>query len=215
MRNATILTIAAAILFPTLAGCQSGGSAASIKIDRAKGLASAEDNPTSYDRRGEPSLDDQTRPATWIYIDGKEGRFEERDGRKMMEWVISSPVSPTPTFRVQAYEPLLGVPTDFSCGLQTVRAEDGSHIFYAIAADEGTFEVGRDYSLTNPGSKFTIRIPATEQTYDSIEPLAPGEYIIVAKVLNARKKKAGLAVTRFTVRASAALTGAASATTAN
>jgi len=81
-----------------------------------------ENNPTSLAKRGEPSLTDQFRPAAWIYLDGKDGSFTDKDGQRHLEWVIEQPVSNAPTFRVEVYEPLLGGADEFSAVIETIAA---------------------------------------------------------------------------------------------
>jgi len=159
----------------------------------------AERNPTILANRGAPSLDDEFRPAAWVLIDGKEGSFTEVDGRPQVQWVINEPVGPSPTFRVEAFEPVLGKPTIFKAVLRTVQADDGSDITYAIAATGGDFEVGRDYSLATPGESFVIRERPTMDVVDSIKPLPPGTYMIAASIENPDTTKVGLAITYFTV----------------
>jgi hypothetical protein len=156
-------------------------------------------NPTAAAGRGEPSLDDEFRPAAWLFIDGKEGVFSDVDGNPQMQWVISDPVSPAPTFRVEAFEPLLGKPSVFKCVLRTIEAADGSDITYGIASEGGDFEAGKDYSLVSPGEGFVIREGPTLDVVDSIKPLAPGRYLIAASVTNRETEKVELAVTYFTV----------------
>lgn len=202
-------------------GCQSGGRGDRITGDSgraskpakgsgdsasgpyARGFVSGPNNPTTQDERGEPSLDDTGRPAAWIYVDGRKGRYAEQDGHTLMEWIIDRPVSRTPTFRAAVYEPLLGAPRDFKCVLQTIRAEDGSHVSYGIAAKDGTFQVGKEYPLLNPGGNFTIRVRSilgTNEVVSVIEPLSPGRYALVAGLKNAESGVEAPAVTYFTVR---------------
>lgn len=159
----------------------------------------AEHNPTILADRGAPSLDDEFRPAAWVLIDGKEGSFTDVDGRPQVQWVIDEPVSQSPTFRIEAFEPILGKPSIFKAVLQTIEADDGSDITYAIAATGGDFEVGKDYSLSTPGDNFVIRERPTLDVVDSIKPLPPGTYLIAASIENPDTKKVGLAVTYFTV----------------
>ncbi len=156
-------------------------------------------NPTVLAGRGEPSVTDEQRPSAWILIDGHEGKFVEKEGVNQIQWVIEEPVSPSPTFRVEALADLLGTPKDFKCVLYTYAAEDGSTIGYGIAAKEGTFKVGQEYSLLNPGSDFVMRIAGTENLVDQIEPLAPGSYMLTAGVENKAMEVKTLAVSYFTV----------------
>ena len=159
----------------------------------------AANNPTTLAGRGEPNLEDKARPAAWVYIDGQAGKFTERDGEPLTQWVVEGPVCATPTFRVEGYEPLLGNPTDFKCVLQAVEASDGSTVVYGIAANEGTFIPGRDYPLLNPGDNFIIRNGLTRDIVKEIAPLAPGTYAIVGGLENRSTGKQALAITYFTV----------------
>lgn len=156
-------------------------------------------NPTTLAGRGEPNLEDKARPAAWVYVDGKAGKFTERDGEPLTQWFVEGTVSSTPTFRVEGFEPLLGNPTDFKCILQAVEASDGSTVVYGIAANEGTFTPGREYSLLNPGDNFVIRNGLTGDVVKEIAPLAPGAYAIVGGLENRSTGKRALAVTYFTV----------------
>ena len=115
-----------------------------------------------------------------------------------MEWIIDKPVSSTPMFQVEVFEPLLGKPANFSCALKSRDAQDQpTGIYYGIAAKEGKFKVSTAYSLLNPGGSFVIR-DATGDVIDEIAPLAPGKYLIAAAVENPDVKKV-LAITYFTV----------------
>ena len=157
----------------------------------------AENNPTTLAGRGDPSLDDQFRPAAWVYIDGKAGRFVEKDGSPQIQWVIEEPVSTTPTFRAEAFPPLLGNPTGFRCIIQTL--EGGPAAVYSYRADDGSFEVGKDYSLLNPGGNFSIRNHMTGDDVNEIPPLAPGKYLLAAGLRNEETGNDALAITHFTV----------------
>ena len=159
----------------------------------------AANNPTAIAGRGEPSLDDRERPAAWVYIDGKAGKFTARDGEPLTQWVIEGPVSSAPTFRVEGYEPLLGAPKDFRCVLQAVDSSAGSTVVYGIAANEGAFAVGQDYPLLNPGDNFVIRNGLTGDIVKEIAPLAPGTYALVGGLENRTTSKRALAVSYFTV----------------
>jgi len=112
----------------------------------------AANNPTALAGRGEPSLEDRERPAAWVYIDGKAGKFNERDGQRLTQWTVEGTVGSTPTFRVEGYEPLLGTPQDFKCVLQAIESPDGSDVVYGITANEGTF---------SPAETIRCSIPAT------------------------------------------------------
>ncbi len=159
----------------------------------------AENNPTALAGRGVPDLDDWLRPAAWIYIDGRAGQFLEVDGNPQGQWTIEEPVSSSPTFRVDAYGPLLGNPRDFNCVLQPVDASDENTVTYVFSAVKGTFQVGREYSLLQPGKNFTIRNYSTGDVVLQIPRLAPGRYLVAAGVKNLEKAKEGHAVTYFTV----------------
>lgn len=156
-------------------------------------------NPTTLAGRGEPSLDERSRPAAWVYVDGKAGKFTERDGEPLTQWTVEGKVGSAPTFRVEGYEPLLGNPTDFKCVLQAVEVSDASTIVYGIAANQGTFIPGREYPLLNPGDNFIIRNGLTGDIVKEIAPLAPGNYAIVGGLENRSTGKRALAVSYFTV----------------
>lgn len=158
-----------------------------------------ETNPTTKCGRGEPSLDDQFRPAAWVYIDGEEGRFIEQDGNPQLQWVIDGPVSRSPTFRVGIYEPLVGIPKDFKCVLQTIESVDGSDVRYGILTQDGKFEIGKSYSLLRPGDEFIIRNLVTGDIVREFPPLAPGRYAFAAAVGRSDSKNRAAAVTFFTV----------------
>ncbi len=159
----------------------------------------AENNPTALAGRGAPTLDEADRPAAWIYMDGKAGKFSDRDGRRMIEWVISQTVGSTPTFRVEAYEPLVGDARDFKCILRNIDSTEGTQFSYGITAAAGSFALGQDYSVVNPGDNFTIRNGLTGDMVREIAPLAPGKYAITAGAKNSQTGKEALAVTYFTV----------------
>ena len=187
-----------------LAGCASTQRSAEATTDASdrgagSGLMFDAQNPTAQAGRGEPSLEDKERPAAWIYIDGQEGRFETRNGIRQLQWIVDGPVSPTPTFRVAVFQPLLGNPTSFKGVLQTDEAKDGSYVSYGIAAKDGAFRVGRDYALTAPGEEFTVRVAGSDEVIEQIAPLAPGRYALAAKITNSRNGAETLAVTYFTV----------------
>ena len=156
-------------------------------------------NPTTRAGRGVPDLSAADRPAAWIYVDGEEGRFTEKDGHPWIQWIVDAPVSRAPTFRVEVYEPLLGSAKDFQCALQTHEAPDGSTVYYLIKAKPGTFEVGKEYSLLKPGDNFVIRDAMTKQIVNEIASLTPGTYGIVGGVKNSDTGREGLAITYFTV----------------
>ncbi len=211
MRMVIILNALTASVLTICVGCQTTSETAGLAGDAQarserrttepsqRTPITAEDNPTTRGGRGEPSLDAFDRPAAWIYIDGQEGRFIERDGHPQVQWIINGPVSATPKFRVEAYEPLLGTPTNFNCVVDTVQSVDGSKVIYAVAADEGTFVVGQEYSLLQPGDDFKLRNRVSGDVVTEIAPLVPGTYMIVAGIKNGETGKEGLAVTYFTV----------------
>lgn len=162
----------------------------------------AEDNPTTRAGRGAPTLDRRRSPAAWVFIDGKAGRFaEEEEDVPAHSWVIDDKVSRTPTFRVEVYEPLLGDPRDFMCQLQSWQTVDGSRVNYAIRADRGTFEVGREYPLLTPGDNFQFRDPRVRAPTTAPAALVPGVYGLVVGIINTELDVQGLAVTFFTVGA--------------
>lgn len=216
MRTATILTMLMTPILTMCAGCERADTPDSLAADgqkqpslqtveqspqqaQTRAIMTAEDNPTTLANRGEPSLDDFFRPAAWIYIDGQEGRFVEEDGHPQVQWVIDGPVSPSPTFRVEVFEQLLGTPRDFSCALEAVEAADGSKVAYGIVAAEGAFEVGCDYSLLRPGDDFVVRNRVTGDVVIEMAPLAPGSYLLAAGIKNRQIGKEGVAITFFTV----------------
>ncbi len=160
----------------------------------------AANNPTTKGGRGAPDLDKPQSPAAWVFVDGKAGKFKEEGGQPLLQWFVEEPTRATPTFRVEAFEPLMGVPKDFKAVLRTVESEDGTDLVYGIAAREGTFEVGKEYSLLNPGENFVIRNGLTGDEVKEIAPLPPGKYAIAAGVINSATDKQSLAVTYFTVK---------------
>jgi hypothetical protein len=160
----------------------------------------AANNPTTKGGRGAPDLEKPQSPAAWVFIDGKGGKFKEEGGQPLLQWFVEEAACATPHFRVEAFEPLLGVPKDFKAVLRTIESEDGTDLVYGIAAKEGTFEIGRDYSLLNPGDNFVIRNGMTGDEIKEIAPLPPGKYAIAAGVSNAASGKQSLAVTYFTVK---------------
>lgn len=205
MRSKRILTSALFGLILVGYGCAPNGGGIKGHVDQSKTRKpfvpyTAAHNPTKDADRGDPDpdLQDEFRPAAWVLIDGMEGSFTEVDGHPQVQWIVEGPVSSTPTFRIEAFEPVMGSPTMFKCAIRTIEAADGSTVTYGIASDEGAFKVGRDYSLLAPGKGFVIRAP-TGDILDRIEPLAPGRYLIAASVENPESDKTALAVTYFTV----------------
>ena len=171
----------------------------SAPTDRAERIAiTATDNPTTRAGRGEPSLSDIERPAAWIFIDGQEGRYTERDGHRQLQWVIDRPVSNSPTFQVEVFEPLLGTPRDVKYLIKSAEAE-GLDIAYAVSAYDGQFVPGRQYKLLVPGEGFLIRNWHSGDVVREIGPLPPGTYLIAATVSNRETGKETAAVTYFTV----------------
>ncbi len=203
MRKIELANVVLAALLAICIGCSTGDEApkttAATGTPDAKATATPEDNPTTRAGRGEPALDDNFRLPAWVYIDGEEGQFIEKDGVPQLQWVIHTPVSRNPTFHVKAYEPLLGNPKDFLCALQTIESFDGSEVIYAIRAKEGKFEIGKEYSLLKPGDDFVILDKATDEEISQIPLLSAGTYAIAAKILNSETSSEGLAVTYFTV----------------
>ena len=162
-------------------------------------IFTADNNPTTNAGRGAPSVEDQFRQAAWIFVDDKDGKFIEKDGMPQIQWVIGEPVSRSPTFRVETFQPLVGAPKDFNCLLRSLDNHDGPDIYYGIQAAPGTFEVGKDYSLLDPGANFTIRNGFTRDEVSKIDALPPGRYMITGGVGAPSSDKRVLAVTHFTV----------------
>jgi len=160
----------------------------------------AANNPTTMAGRGAPDLDNPQSPAAWVFIDGKGGKFKEEGGQPLLQWFVDDAVGSSPKFRVEAFEPLLGTPRDFKAVLRTIESEDGSDLVYGIAARDGMFEVGREYSLLNPGDDFVVRNGLTGDEVKEISPLPAGKYAIAAGVTNSASGQQTLAVTYFTVR---------------
>jgi hypothetical protein len=194
MRRFTIYSIVMIGLLVINAGCQTGAR------KKPRKPYTAADNPTVVSGRGAPSLDDVMRPAAWVLIDGYEGEYIEVDGNPHVEWVIDAPVSSTPTFRAEVATELLATPTDFKCALKSRDdAGDGPvRVYYGIAAEEGTFQVGKNYSLVAPGKNFVIRNAAGD-IVEEIGPLPAGDYLVAAGIKNTETDKEALAITYFTV----------------
>ncbi len=190
MRKTTVLYTIATGLVAVMVGCAPTDKRVAI---------TAENNPTTLAGRGEPSIDDERCPSAWVFIDGHDGHFIEKEGVPQVQLVIEEPVSPSPTFRVEAFEEVLGTPKDFKCVLYTYESIDGSTVGYGIAAEDGEFQTGHDYSLLNPGQEFIIRLAGTDELISEIDPLAPGSYVMTAKVENRETGVETLAVTYFTV----------------
>lgn len=163
----------------------------------------AEDNPTTRAGRGAPDLQDQTRPAAWVFVDEQEGKFLEEDGVPQLHWTIEQPVSVQPTFRVEVYEELVGVPTEARFVLQKRTEPPEEPLLYSFACEQGTFQVGRVYSVGSLGDGWrVVFMPQTErqEVVTSIPPLPPGDYILAAAVGAQKSDKEALAVTAFTIR---------------
>lgn len=203
MRKIELANVVLSTLLAVVIGCGQGEKSpqmtAKTETPDAKAATTPEDNPTTRAGRGEPTLDQPDRLPAWIYVDGEEGQFIERNGVPQVQWVIRTPVSRNPTFHVEVYEPLLGNPKDFLCALQTDESFDGSSVIYAIRAKEGKFEVGKEYSLLKPGDDWIILDKTTDEEISQIPLLSPGTYAIAATVRNSETQKEGLAVTFFTV----------------
>lgn len=204
MRKVTIPSALAACVVAIGTGCE-GPVNTAAPVSQSRNPAphrttfDAANNPTAQADRGAPSLTDRFRLGSWIYVDGRDGAFVERDGKPQVEWVIDGSVSSSPTFRVEAYEPLLGTPRDFSCTLDTVESADGSTIAYSIKAVTGTFKTGHDYPLLHPGKDFVVRNRLTGDVVSEIAPLVRGQYMIAAGVKNLAASTEGVAITYFTV----------------
>jgi len=196
MRISPISGIACLCALVAISGCASGPkhTKAKVKAKPTHVVFTLENNPTTEAGRGEPTLDDQFRPAAWVYVDGSAGTFGEG-----LEWMIQGNVSPRPTFRVETVESVVGKPKDFSCLLRARNSTGDTDIYYAIAANEGTFEIGKEYSLLKPGPGFVIRNGFTRDVVAEIPPLPPGEYLITGAVGKAGEPKRVLAVSHFTV----------------
>ncbi len=165
----------------------------------ARAKLTSTNNPTTLAGRGAPSLDAADRPAAWVYVDGKAGTFVDHEGQPQLQGVIDQPIGRSPTIRVEAYDPLLGTPRDLKYLLRTVESADGNMISYAVSSYDGTFEVGREYSLLNPGENFVVRNWHSGDEVRQIAPLSPGTYMIAATVANRDSNKSAAAVTYFTV----------------
>jgi len=190
MKKTAVFGTIATLMLALNVGCKSGKTKLSLA-----------DNPTTQAGRGDPTLDDRTRPCAWVHVDGQKGTFREQDGQPLLQWIIETPVSPTPTFRVEVLDEVIQPPLGFKCVLQTREAQDGALVSYGLSADASGFVVGNDYSLTNPGSVFTVKNLTTGETVNEIGPLAPGDYLIAAALENKAHGKETAAVSYFTVAA--------------
>ncbi len=193
MRKLTTLSVMLCCLFAITTGCK---APAPVVPDEPY---TASNNPTTLAGRGAPDLEDDKRPAAWVFIDGIGGHFIDVEGRPQVQWVIDGKVCSTPTFQVEVYEDLLGKATDFKCVLKSLDTDDGpGETYFGIAAKEGRFSAGKEYSLVAPGEDFVVR-DATHTEINEIGPLAPGEYMLAAGVKNGETGKEALAITYFTV----------------
>lgn len=161
-----------------------------------KPVFTAADNPTTNSGRGAPSLDSAERPAAWILVDGKQGEFVNRNGFPQLQWVIQQPVSATPTFRVEVFEPLVRQPSEFRYMIKSIEGNDD--IAYAVSASGGSFVPGKQYFLLEPGSEFTIRNWSTGDTVRRISPLPQGTYLLAASIRSGNGQETA-AVTQFHV----------------
>lgn len=204
MRKVCILNSLALMALVLTTSCQSGNTSSGVitgsqRDNRYVGFTGT-NNPTTNSGRGEPNLHDEDRAAAWIYIDGNAGEFVEVDGNPQLQWIITKPVHASPKFRVEVYTPLVGVPNAFSCVLRSISTRGGAPVVYMIAAKEGRFQPGRDYSLTHPGDDFVMRDGMTRDILTEIPALPAGEYALAASVKNTKKDVAALAVTYFNVK---------------
>lgn len=204
MRTKDHWLVLGAVGVVAVVGCSSSGSNERSARSRTKEPAyrstfNADNNPTVASGRGTPSLEDPERPAAWVLVDGKQGIYRDHDGHKQLQWVVEDPVTPTPTFRVEGFQPLLGSPRDFRFMLKSIETPNGSGISYAVSASRGTFAPGKEYSLLRPGDNFVIRNWTTGDVVREIAPLPPGTYVLAADVRNEQAGKGTAAVTYFTV----------------
>ncbi len=185
-----------------LAGCQSGGMSAKMKI-------TAQHNPTMIGGRGEPSLEDHMRPAAWIFVDGKPGEFQERNGSQVVGWHIPENVSPSPTFQLAVYKPLLG--EKIGVNILLVKGDEDSEtspeiepnntFFYGLGGVEQGVATQKSFNLLSPGNDFVIRdLRKPERPIvDKIDPLTPGHYTLAASITNLETGQHTLSVTYFNV----------------
>ena len=197
MRTVRFFSIAVVIAFGTWVGCAQADKAKPVVSGKPVKLT-AQSNPTTDGGRGTPSLDDFFRPAAWIHVGGQAGTFSSEGGKPKLEWEIKRPVGSSPTFRVEAFEPLLGNPKEFSCTLEIIKGSGKTA--YAISSKKGKFSSGTEYSLLKPGDDFVIRNRTSGDVVREIAPLEPGTYVIAAGIKNAKTGKEALVVTYFTVR---------------
>lgn len=171
----------------------------------AKPPFTAENNPTTLAGRGEPSLEDHRRPAAWVYIDEKPGAYREENGNQLLQWFTVSPVSSTPTIRVEYFKPLIENATEFAFALEPVPKNGAGPTgakSYDVSAKNGTFKFGKVYSLCAPGEDFIIHERRNPENLTEIPPLPPGTYLIAASIKTGPNAAGGaLGVTFFTVAA--------------
>lgn len=168
--------------------------------DSRREVYTVENNPTTKGGRGAPDLDNPHSPAAWVFIDGKAGKFKEEGGQPLLQWFVEDSVGASPKFLVEAFEPLLGNPKEFKAVFRSLETAEGVDLVYGIAAKDGKFEIGREYSLLNPGEDFVIRNGLTGDEVREIAPLPSGKYAIAGAITNAATGKQSLAVTYFTVK---------------
>jgi hypothetical protein len=197
MRTVRFFSIVMIFAFGTWVGCAQADKAKPATAGKPIKVT-VQSNPTTDGGRGTPSLDDFFRPAAWIHVGGKDGAFSSEGGKPNLEWEIKAPVSASPTFRIEAFEPLLGNPKEFFCTLEAIKGS--GTMAYAISSKKGKFSAGTEYSLLKPGDDFVIRNRATGDVVREIAPLSSGTFVIAAGIKNAKTGKEALAVTYFTVR---------------
>lgn len=162
------------------------------------------DNPTSRSGRGEPSTDDERRPAAWILVDNKEGAFrtDEKTQVPQLEMYIEDPVSARPTLRLEVLPELLGKSVGANFWLESVNLATGESVRYALAGQPGIFRMGQTYALSNPGEALVVRkFPADAgeaAIVSGIDELPPGNYLLAASVKGDKQIEV-LAASRFTV----------------
>ncbi len=163
-------------------------------------------NSTAKSGRGKPSLDVLTSPSAWIHIDSHAGEYRnDADGNPLTPWYISTPVSASPTFRVEVFKPLLGDAVDFQCVIQSQDMSDkAGAVAYGIKANDGTFEIGREYPLLSPGENFVLRKAATKDILTEAKPLPAGDYLLAATLTNRENGNSTVAISHFTVAATPA-----------
>ena len=192
------------VMFVGCASTNPKQTPASTSPKRAEALAPPytwAHNPTTLQGRGQPSLSDQRKPAAWIFVDDQPGAYRTVDGTPQLEWRIDSPVSSTPTVRIEVFQPLVGTPDRIRLVL-TPLAKDTGAMGYLITAEPGAMVAGQTYALANLGEGFTVRdmTHSPSPLLDGIPPLEPGTYILAASLHNSEKDVDTPAVTCFVVR---------------